>query len=775
MGTDQGLKEYPEIFKKYFGTVVPPEDNKFSALNAAVWSGGSFVYVPPGVDVPLPLQAYFRINGENTGQFERTLIVVDEGASVHYIEGCTAPLYATDALHVAVVEVIALPKAKVRYTTIQNWSNDVYNLVTKRAHAHEDATVEWIDANTGSRLTMKYPSIYLRGKRATADIISVAVAGKDQHQDTGAKAVHLAADTKSRIVSKSVSKDGGRTSYRGQLKVAPGATNVVASVRCDALMLDDVSRIGHLSLHRHPGRRHLDVARGDGRAHQPGAGLLPDEPRPDRERGPEPHRAGLPGGLHQGAPDGVRHRVQPPGQARDGGRRRVTASDLLAVATEAAARQLSRDLEEPDWLLDERLDAVRRVAELPDESNTLWTTYLDLRPVRFEDVALQGAQDGGHVPREAEAASLPEGAAALINVADGRIIGRVRSQARGGRRRLRGHLRRGPAPILGWHAILRAAIESGGGIAENDRFGQVSRAIASVGVFVHVPDGVELAGPIVVRWSMAEPGRALVSRTVIVLGERARAGLLEELEGADAEEPSGPDAGVDPAADSAATQSHWWGTSEVILGDGAALDLAGLQDFDPATVAFVSRTATTGRDAALTWALAHVGGAWSKSRIDNHLVGQGSSVHQAEIAFGGASQVFDLSSYTRHVGTDTTGDLLSKGVFQDRARAYIKGLIRIDRSAHGTDSYLGEFGMLLAKKARSVTIPSLEIDQPDVRRASHASSVAPIDESQVFYAMTPRPVRRTRRARPSRSPSSSRSSPASHCPTSRSACASDSS
>ncbi len=413
----------------------------------------------------------------------------------------------------------------------------------------------------------------------------------------------------------------------------------------------------------------------------------------------------------------------------------MTASDLLAVATEAAARQLSRDLEEPDWLLDERLDAVRLVAELPDESNTLWTTYLDLRPVRFEDVALQGAQDGGRVPREAEAASLPEGAAALINIADGRIIGRVRSQGAADAGVFVGTFAEALAdPRLA--PILRAAIESGGGIAENDRFGQVSRAIASVGVFIHVPDGVELAGPIVVRWSMAEPGRALVSRTVVVLGERARAGLLEELEGPDAEEPSAPDAGVDPAADSATTQSHWWGTSEVTLGDGAALDLAGLQDFDPATVAFVSRTATTGRDAALTWALAHVGGAWSKSRIDNHLIGQGSSVHQAEIAFGGASQVFDLSSYTRHVGTDTTGDLLSKGVFQDRARAYIKGLIRIDRSAHGTDSYLGEFGMLLAKKARSVTIPSLEIDQPDVRRASHASSVAPIDESQVFYAMT---------------------------------------
>jgi Fe-S cluster assembly protein SufB len=242
MGTDQALKEYPEIFRQHFGTVVPPEDNKFAALNSAVWSGGSFVYVPKGVEVPLPLQAYFRINGENTGQFERTLIVVDEGAKVHYIEGCTAPIYATDSLHAAVVEVVALPGSNVRYTTIQNWSNDVYNLVTKRAHAHERAHVEWIDANTGSRLTMKYPAIYLRGEGASADVISVAVAGKGQHQDTGAKAVHLAPNTTSRIVSKSVSKDGGRATYRGQLKVAPGATGVTASVRCDALMLDDQSR-----------------------------------------------------------------------------------------------------------------------------------------------------------------------------------------------------------------------------------------------------------------------------------------------------------------------------------------------------------------------------------------------------------------------------------------------------------------------------------------------------------------------------------------------------
>jgi Fe-S cluster assembly protein SufB len=242
MGTDQGLKEYPELFRKHFGTVVPAEDNKFAALNSAVWSGGSFVYVPKGVEVPLPLQAYFRINGENTGQFERTLIVVDEGAKVHYIEGCTAPIYATDSLHAAVVEVIALPGSKVRYTTIQNWSNDVYNLVTKRAHAYENATVEWVDANTGSKRTFKYPSIYLRGENSTAEIISVAVGGKGQHQDTGAKAIHLAPNTTSRIVSKSVSKDGGRTTYRGQIRVAPGATGVTASVRCDALMLDDISR-----------------------------------------------------------------------------------------------------------------------------------------------------------------------------------------------------------------------------------------------------------------------------------------------------------------------------------------------------------------------------------------------------------------------------------------------------------------------------------------------------------------------------------------------------
>ena len=242
LDTDSALKEHPEIFKKYFGKVIPPEDNKFAALNSAVWSGGSFIYVPPGVKVDMPLQAYFRINAENIGQFERTLIVVDEGAEVHYIEGCTAPVYSSESLHSAVVELVAHKDAKLRYTTIQNWSNDVYNLVTKRAYAYEGATVEWIDGNIGSKITMKYPGVYLLGERAYGETLSIAFAGKGQHQDTGAKMVHLAPNTTSKITSKSVSRLDGRSTYRGLLNVAKGATNVKSTVRCDALLLDDTSK-----------------------------------------------------------------------------------------------------------------------------------------------------------------------------------------------------------------------------------------------------------------------------------------------------------------------------------------------------------------------------------------------------------------------------------------------------------------------------------------------------------------------------------------------------
>ena len=230
------------MVKEYFGRIIPPNDNKFSALNSSVWSGGSFVWVPPGVKVDVPLQAYFRINSENMGQFERTLIIAEPGSEVHYVEGCTAPTYTTDSLHSAVVEIIAKEGSRVRYTTIQNWSSNVYNLVTKRATAYRDATVEWIDCNLGSRLTMKYPSVYMLEPGAHGEVLSIAYAGKGQHQDAGAKMVHAAPNTSSVITSKSISKNGGRATYRGLLKAYRGSENVKANVRCDALLLDEESR-----------------------------------------------------------------------------------------------------------------------------------------------------------------------------------------------------------------------------------------------------------------------------------------------------------------------------------------------------------------------------------------------------------------------------------------------------------------------------------------------------------------------------------------------------
>ena len=241
LDTDSGLREHEDIFKKYFGKIIPYNDNKFAALNSAVWSGGSFIYVPKGVSVDIPLQAYFRINTENMGQFERTLIVVDEGAWVHYVEGCTAPVYSSDSLHSAVVEIIVLRNGRCRYTTIQNWSKNVYNLVTKRAQAWEGATMEWVDGNIGSKLTMKYPAIQLMGEGAKGEVLSVAFAGDGQHQDAGAKVSHFAKNTSSSITSKSISKGTGRSTYRGLVKVAKGCTGVKSNVECDALLLDEHS------------------------------------------------------------------------------------------------------------------------------------------------------------------------------------------------------------------------------------------------------------------------------------------------------------------------------------------------------------------------------------------------------------------------------------------------------------------------------------------------------------------------------------------------------
>jgi Fe-S cluster assembly protein SufB len=242
LSTDHALKEHPELFKQYFGTVIPSTDNKLAALNSAVWSGGSFIYVPKGVKVDVPLQAYFRINTQDMGQFERTLIIVDEGAYVHYVEGCTAPIYSSDSLHSAVVEIIVKKGGRCRYTTIQNWSNNVYNLVTKRAVAYQDATMEWVDGNLGSKLTMKYPAVYMMEPGAHGEILSIAFAGKGQHQDAGGKVVHCAPNTTSKIISKSISKDGGRAGYRGMVKVVKGAENCRSTVNCDALILDEHSR-----------------------------------------------------------------------------------------------------------------------------------------------------------------------------------------------------------------------------------------------------------------------------------------------------------------------------------------------------------------------------------------------------------------------------------------------------------------------------------------------------------------------------------------------------
>lgn len=242
LSIEDGLRQHPELFREYFGTVIPIEDNKFAALNSAVWSGGSFIYVPKGVSIDLPLQAYFRLNVANIGQFERTLIIADEGAQIHYVEGCTAPTYTTDSFHSGVIEIVVKKNARVRYTTIQNWSNNVYNLVTQRALVHEGATMEWVDANLGSKLTMKYPSCYLLGPGAHGEILSMAFAGKGQHQDAGGKVIHVAPHTSSKITSKSISKAGGRSSYRGLLKVYSQADDVKSNVVCDALLLDDTSR-----------------------------------------------------------------------------------------------------------------------------------------------------------------------------------------------------------------------------------------------------------------------------------------------------------------------------------------------------------------------------------------------------------------------------------------------------------------------------------------------------------------------------------------------------
>ena len=322
---DSGLREHEELVKQYFGTIIPQNDNKFAALNSAVWSGGSFIYVPPGVHIDMPLQAYFRINAENMGQFERTLILVDEGAYVHYVEGCTAPIYSSDSLHSAVVEILVKKGGRCRYTTIQNWSNNVYNLVTKRAVAHEGATMEWVDGNLGSKLTMKYPAIWLMGERATARCCRSRSPARASTRTRAASASTSAPNTTSVITSKSISKDGGRAGYRGLLQVAKGATGAKSKVVCDALILDDAVALRHLPVHPDRRERGRHRPRGDRLEDRRGAALLPHVARALRVRGERDGRVGLRRADHEGAPARVRRRDEPADPAPDGRVRRLVA------------------------------------------------------------------------------------------------------------------------------------------------------------------------------------------------------------------------------------------------------------------------------------------------------------------------------------------------------------------------------------------------------------------------------------------------------------------
>ena len=398
---------------------------------------------------------------------------------------------------------------------------------------------------------------------------------------------------------------------------------------------------------------------------------------------------------------------------------RQAPSDLtLSFVDDASVRSAAGAAADPEWLLADRLEGLRAFDALPIETNTLYTTYVDLRNARL--AAARPYAGPAAVASGATAAKLlPEGAAAFAEIRENRVTALVLSEeARAAGvilETLAGLRVRDPE-------LMRRLLEGGCALPENDKLAQMTRALWSDGLLLHVPDGVRLERPVFMRWIVGAPDTALLTRTVISLGEDAEVSVVEEQVSADGSEPAAIDA-----------QAFFAGTTEVQVGPGSTLSFAGLQDLSLRQVAFQHRSAVLGQGATVHWALAHLGCRVVRSRIDNRLEGNGSAVEQAEIVFGSADQIFDLTSYTRHVGRDTTGNLLSKGALADRSRVYMKGLATIEHTAHGTDSYIGEFGMLLSRQARSVAIPSLEIDQPDCRRVAHASAVGPIDESQLFY------------------------------------------
>ena len=438
MDMDTALREHEDLVREYFATIIPANDNKLAALNSAVWSGGSFVYVPPGVHVEMPLQAYFRINTENMGQFERTLIIADEGSYVHYVEGCTAPTYSSDSLHSAVVELIAKPGARIRYTTVQNWSQNVFNLVTKRAIAETDATVEWVDCNLGSKLTMKYPSVYLMGERAHGEILSIAFAGKGQHQDAGGKIIHAAPNTTSNIFAKSISKDGGRSSYRGLLEVAKGAHGSKSKVVCDALLLDEDSRSDTYPTIR-IGEDDVNVG------HEATVSKVGEEqlfylmsPRHLRGGGRQADRQRLHRADRQGAADGVRGRDEPPDRAADGG------LDWLG------------DRHEPEWLAArrERAASLRDALELPRFKGDAGLGVHRLSQARPRRLRARGA--GGRRARStapSRCSTRPTAASALT---PGRRRARSASRARRGRPDRPAARRSRPSAIPSWSSRTSA-------------------------------------------------------------------------------------------------------------------------------------------------------------------------------------------------------------------------------------------------------------------------------------------------------------------------------
>jgi Fe-S cluster assembly scaffold protein SufB len=413
---------------------------------------------------------------------------------------------------------------------------------------------------------------------------------------------------------------------------------------------------------------------------------------------------------------------------------RQAPTDLtLSFVDEATVRAVAAAAGDAEWLLADRLQGLAAFAALPIETNALYTNYVDLRNARLATARLySGPAD---VAAGAGAAKLlPDGAAAFAEITENRVTALVLSPAA----REAGVILETLADLRARDPeLLRTLLEGGCALPENDKLAQMTRALWSDGLLLRIPNGVRLEKPVVLRWVVGAPDKAIISRTVISVGEDAEVSVVEEQVSATAEPVAGPSAGTAgaaaPGTATAESQAFFAGTTEVQIGAGSTLSFAGLQDLSLLQVAFQHRSAVLGKGATVRWALAQLGSRIIRSRIDNKLEGDGSTVEQAEIVFGSADQLFDLTSYTRHIGRDTTGNLLSKGALSDRSRVYMKGLATIDLPAHGTDSYLGEFAMLLSRQARSVAIPSLEIDQPDCRRVAHASSVGPIDETQLFY------------------------------------------